>query len=152
MGSQEITKRRKIMDTSKISPGLIALVTVLAIGGFVTNVSAQEKIERCRPSADQIYFVDSGRSVTEVRPGNNGGNGYQLNILGAGVDEYQVVKEPYMTALSLISASHTQAKWQVFFAPKMGRSISSVRMTALECTGRRPRKYQLTESVRLLDQ
>lgn len=142
------------MKTSKISLGLIALVTVLAISSFVTNASAQQKIERCRPSADQIYFVDSGQSVTEVHPGSNGGNGYQLNILGTGVDKYQVVKESYMTSVSVIPGytNDTQAKWQIFFAPKMGRAISSIRMTALECTGRLPREYQLTTSVRLLDQ
>jgi hypothetical protein len=129
------------------------MVSLFVISGFVTEVSAQQKIG-CKPVANQIYFVDSGQSVTEVHPGSNGGNGYQLNILGPGADKFQLVKEPYMTSVSLIGnyTNDTAAKWSVFFAPNMGRVISSVRMTAPECTGRVVKQYELTSPVTLLDQ
>ena len=57
-----------------------------------------------------------------------------------------------MTTVSLVSANETQAKWQVFFAPNMGRIVSAVRMKVPDCTGRVIKDYRLTESVRLLDQ
>lgn len=142
------------MRTSKIVSGLITLVTFLAVSGPIV-ISAQVKLKICKPVANQIYFVASGQSVTEVRPGSNGGNGYQLNILGTEVDKFQLVKEPYMTSVSVIPGytGPTSAKWQVFFAPKMGRVISSVRMTAFGCiSGRAVHEHRLTESVRLLDQ
>lgn len=140
------------MNTKKIVSAL-TLVILFVVSGFVVKVSAQEKIG-CRVRADQIYYVDSGQSVTEVRPGSNGGNGYQLNILGANVDKFQIVKESYMTSVSVIPGytNATSAKWQIFFAPKMGRVISTVRMSAPECTGRSIKEHQLTEAVRLLDQ
>lgn len=138
------------MKTSKIIMGSFFLTTLIAI-----NASAQNgtplPIKICKPIADQIYFVDSGQSVTEVRPGSNGGNGYQLNILGSGVDKFQLVKESYMTSVSLVYATDTQAKWQIFFAPKNGQIISKIRMGAA-CSARRVQWYELTESVRLLDQ
>ncbi len=139
------------MNTKKIVSAL-TLVTLFVISGFVVNVSGQERIG-CRVRADQIYYVDSGKSVTEVRPGSNGGNGYQLNILGSNVDKFQVVKESYMTSVSVIPGytNASSAKWQIFFAPRMGQVISSVRMTAPECTGRVVREHRLTEAVRLLD-
>ena len=145
------------MKTSKLTSAVMTLIAFLAINGFVVTVPAQQTLptplpKRCRATADQIYFVDSGQSVTEVHPGSNGGNGYQLNILGSGVDKFQVVKEPYMKSLSLVYANHDQAKWQIFFEPNMGRTIASIRMTAFECTGRAVHEYRLTESVRLLDQ
>jgi hypothetical protein len=130
----------------------IALISLITINSLAISVPAQQKLPICKPSAEQIYFVDSGQSVREVHPGSNGGNGYQLNILGTGVDKYQVVKEPYMSDLSLISANDSQAKWQIFFAPNNGQNISTVRMRAGECTGRVVREYRLTESVKLLDQ
>lgn len=136
------------MKTTKTMMGLFFLMMLVAI-----NVSAQTgtPLPRCKPVADQIYFVDSGQSVTEVHPGSNNGNGYQLNILGSGVDKFQLVKERYMTSVSLVSASSTQAKWQVYFEPNNGQIISSVRMRS-ECTGRLVQEYRLIESVRLLDQ
>ncbi len=140
------------MKTSKIIFGIMTLVAVFAIYGSVNTVPAQEKLKVCKPAADQTYFVDSGQSVTEVHPGSNGGNGYQLNIIGTDVDKFQLVQESYMTTISLISASNTQAKWQVFFAPNMGRTVSVVRMKAPDCTGRVIKDYRLTGSVRLLDQ
>ena len=144
------------MKTSKIILGLFTLILLTVINGFVINVSAQkqgDRLPKCTAVADQIYFVDSGQSVTEVHPGSNGGNGYQLNILGTGVDKFWVVKEPYMTSVSVIPnyTNASSAKWQVFFAPKMGRIISKIRMGS-ECTGKAVHEYPLVESVKLLDQ
>jgi hypothetical protein len=148
-------KEKKIMlKTAKIIFAVMTLICLFAINGFVSNVFAQKKGVRIpcpKPSAAQIYFVDSGQSVTYVRPGSNGGNGYQLNILGTGVDKFQLVKEPYMTSVSLVYANHTQAKWQIFFAPNMGREISKVRLW-YECAPRGGGEFQLTENVKLLDQ
>lgn len=136
------------MKSLKTITGLFFLITLIAI-----NASAQYetpiRIPKCNPVADQIYFVDSGQSVTEVHPGSNGGNGYQLNIIGSGVDKFQVVKEPYMSSLSLVYATDTQAKWQIFFAPGHGQTISRIRIGA-DCSTRRAQWYQLTQSVVLL--
>jgi hypothetical protein len=143
--------------TSKISLGLFSLITLIAINSFVTTVSAQIPIPkgspRCTSTADTIYFVDSGRSVTEVHPGSNGGNGYQLNIIGKNVDKFEVIQENYMTSVSVIPnyTNSTSAKWSVFFAPNMGQVISSIRMKS-KCGSTEIKTYQLTESVTLLDQ
>lgn len=142
---------------SKISSGLFSLIALIAINSFVTSVSAQIPIPkgtpRCLSSAGTIYFVDSGKSVTEVRPGSNGGNGYQLNIIGKNVDKFEVVQENYMTSVSVIPGytNSTSAKWSIFFAPNMGQVISVIRMKS-RCSNTEIRSYQLTESVRLLDQ
>jgi hypothetical protein len=145
-------KKEKIMKTFKIAVGLISLVTLFAINGIVNSASAQTPLPKCRAKADQIYYVDSGQSVTEVRPGSNGGNGYQLNIIGNGANKFWIVKEPYMTSVSVIPnyTSSSQAKWQIFFNPKMGRVLATIRMQS-ECTGRVVHEHQLTSSVRLLD-
>ena len=144
------------MRTSKIITGLFFLMTLIAIN----NVSAQEKGDRvpnqparCTSTVNQIYFVASGQSVKEVHPGSHGGNGYQLNILGANVDKFELIKEKYMTSVSIIPnyTNSTSAKWSIFFAPKMGREISSIRMKS-KCGTGEIRTYQLTESVTLLDQ
>ena len=68
----------------------------MAINSF--NVSAQET-GKCTAIAKSVYFVDSGKVIVVVHPGSNGGNGYQLNILGKGVDNFEVVKERFMTSL-----------------------------------------------------
>ncbi len=139
------------MKTSKIILVVIAVITLFAIN----NVSAQTPLpKRCKAVANEVYFVDSGKMVTEIHPGSNGGNGYQLNILGSNADKLQVVKEPYMTAVYLVPnyTNSTSAKWQIFFAYKRGQVISEVRMSAPECTGRVAHKYQLTQSVTLLSQ
>ena len=138
--------------TSRNILAAVTLITFLATNSGLSNVSAQQRIPICKPGVEQIYYVDSGQSVTEVHPGSNGGNGYQLNILGRQVDKYTLLKEPYMSSVSLVSANGGQAKWQVFFNPNMGRLLSSVRMIAGECTGRIVQEYPLTENVRLLDQ
>ena len=143
------------MRTSKLASAVVTLIAFVAINSFVGNVSAQlpqPLPKRCKATADQIYYVDSGRSVTEVHPGSNGGNGYQLNILGSKVDKFTLIKEKHMTSVSLVFANDTQAKWQIFFEPNMGRTIASVRMAAYECTGRAVHEHRLIESVQLLDQ
>ena len=143
------------MRTSRLTSAVMTLFAFVAMNSFVVNVSAQKPIplpKRCTATADQIYFVDSGQSVKEVHPGSNGGNGYQLNILGSKVDKFTLMKEPYMTSVSLVFANDTQAKWQIYFEPNMGRTIASVRMAAYECTGRAVHEHRLTESVQLLDQ
>ena len=145
------------MRTSKLVSAVIILIALLAIDSFVGSAPAQQPKpaplpKRCTAAADQIYFVDSGRMVKEVHPGSNGGNGYQLNILGSKVDKFTLMKEPYMKSVSLVFANDTQAKWQIFFEPNMGRTIASVRMQAFECYGRAVHEHRLTESVQLLDQ
>jgi hypothetical protein len=127
----------------------------LFLAGLIGNASAQkiEKIPgRCRAVADQIYFVASGQSVIDVFPGSNGGNGFQLNILGAGADNFEVVQEPYMTTLNVIPGytNSTQAKWQVFFNAGMERIICSIKMKN-KCTGE-TLTYPLTTGVKLLNQ
>ncbi len=126
----------------------------LFMAGFISNASAQ-KIEkkpgRCSATADQIYFVASGQMVIDVSPGSNGGNGYQLNILGNGADNFEVVQEAYMTTLNVIPGytNSTAAKWQIFFAAGMERVICSVKMKN-KCTGE-TLTYALTVGVRLLN-
>lgn len=114
------------------------------------NVSAQ-KTPGCRAKADQVYFVASGQMVIDVSPGENGGNGYQLNILGPGANNFEVVQEAYMTTLNVIPGytNSTAAKWQVFFAAGMERVICSVKMKN-KCTGE-TLSFPLTAGVRLLN-
>jgi hypothetical protein len=146
-----------ILRISKNSLGLFSLIALTAITGFVTTVSAQIPIPkgtpRCVSTVEKIYFVDSGKSVTEVHPGSNGGNGYQLNIIGKNVDKFEVVQENYMTSVSVIPnyTTGTSAKWSIFFAANMGQVIESIRMKS-KCGSTETKVYQLTESVRLLDQ
>ena len=122
--------------------------------GFASTALAQipKQQGRCRAIADQIYFVASGQMVIDVSPGSNGGNGYQLNILGAGADNFEVVQEAYMTTLNVIPGytNSTAAKWQIFFAAGMERVICSIKMKN-KCTGE-TQTYPLTVGVRLLNQ
>jgi hypothetical protein len=144
---------------SKISLGLFSLIAFIAINSFAVNVSAQEGEPipkgkpRCTSTVEKIYFVDSGKSVTEVHPGSNGGNGYQLNIIGKNVDKFEVVLENYMTSVAVIPnyTNSTSAKWQIFFVPNMGQVITSIKMKS-KCGSTETKVYQLTESVTLLDQ
>lgn len=127
----------------------------LFMTGYISNTSAQkiEKIPgRCKATADQVYFVASGQMVIDVFPGSNGGNGFQLNIIGAGADNFEVVQEPYMTSLSVIPGytNATQAKWQVFFNAGFERIICSIKMKN-KCTGETI-SYPLTVGVKLLNQ
>ena len=139
------------MKTPKTVSLYVHLLILLAISGSLSPLYAQlTPLPKCRANADQIYFVESGQQVAEVRPG---GNGYQLNILGAGANKFTLVKDPYMTSVSLIPGytNDTAAKWQVSFAPRMARVIRTVRMRS-ECTGRAVHEYELTVTVNLLDQ
>ncbi|MBX7173473.1 MAG: hypothetical protein K1X72_21065 [Pyrinomonadaceae bacterium] len=144
------------MKTSKIFMGLVVLIILFAIN----NVPAQKEGDkvpkippRCTSTVSQIYFVASGQSVTEVHPGLNDGNGYQLNILGTNVDKFEVIKEKYMDSVSIIPnyTNETAAKWSITFLPKMGRKISTIRMKS-KCGTGEIKVYQLTESITLLDQ
>jgi hypothetical protein len=140
------------MKKAKLTTSLIALIAFLSVNNLVNQAPAQQRIPQCRPVADQIYFVDSGQMVKELHPGPNGGNGYQLNILGSQVDKYALVKESYMKSVSLVFANDKQAKWQVYFEPKMGRTITSVKMTSVPCKARGADDFPLIETVELLDQ
>ena len=126
----------------------------LFMTGFANNSFGQitKQQGRCKAIADQIYFVASGQMVIDVSPGSNGGNGYQLNILGAGADNFEVVQEAYMTTLNVIPGytNSTAAKWQIFFAAGMERVICSIKMKN-KCTGE-TLTYPLTVGVRLLNQ
>ena len=141
------------MKTSKLITACITLIAFLATHSFAVEVSAQlpQPLPKCRAVADQIYYVDNGKSVTDLHPGSDGGYGYQLNILGRGADKFGLVKEPHMKSVSLVFANSTQAKWQIYFEPNMARVLSSVKMRT-ECTGRAVDEYQLVESVKLHDQ
>jgi hypothetical protein len=141
------------MNTSKIFSELTTLIVLLAVTGFVNNVSAQkagDRLPKCRATVDQIYFVASGQMVSDLHPG---GNGYQLNIQGTGANKFWVVKEPHMTSVSLVAnyTNDTQAKWQIYFNRRMGQKLTSVKMQS-ECTGRAVHVYPLTVNVTLLDQ
>ena len=70
------------MKTSKIISHCLILITLVMSSGLVVNVLAQRPVPlpKCTANADQIYFVASGQQVSDEHPG---GNGYQLNILGA---------------------------------------------------------------------
>lgn len=143
------------MKTSKLITAGLTLIALLAINRFVVEVTAQQTlpkpIPKCRAVADQIYYVDNGQSVTDLHPGKDGGYGYQLNILGKGTDKFAVVKEPYMKTVSLVFATDSQSKWQIYFEPNMARTLSSVSMRS-ECTGRAVSEYPLVGSFKLHDQ
>jgi hypothetical protein len=138
------------LSTKKFRPLVFAS---LFMTGFINNSSAQitKQQGRCTATADQIYFVASGQMVIDVSPGSNGGNGYQLNIIGAGADNFEVVQEPYITTLNVIPGytNSTQAKWQVFFTAGMERVICSIKMKN-KCTGE-TKTYPLTAGVRLFN-
>ena len=139
------------MKYTKISSALTILITLFAVNLLITTVSAQKTpLPKCKAAADQIYFVDSGQQVAELHPG---GNGYQLNILGSGANKFFLIKEPYMTSVSVISnyTNASQAKWQVYFNAQMGREITSIRMQS-ECTGRVVHEFPLTVNVTLRNQ
>lgn len=130
------------------------LIAVLFVTAFANNALAQipKQGGRCKATADQIYFVASGQMVIDVFPGSNGGNGFQLNIIGAGADNFEVVQEVYMTTVNVIPGytNATQAKWQIFFNAGFERIICSIKMKN-KCTGE-TQTYQLTVGVKLLNQ
>ena len=144
---------KQFIKHSAMAVKLIALICFF-IAGFTSNSLAQipKQQGRCKATADQIYFVASGQMVIDVFPGSNGGNGFQLNIIGAGADNFEVVQEAYMTTLTVIPGytNSTAAKWQVFFNAGMERIICSIKMKN-KCTGD-TLTYPLTVGVKLLNQ
>ncbi len=132
---------------------LLVFVCLLTTG-FAKNALAQitKQQGRCRATADQIYFVASGQMVIDVFPGSNGGNGFQLNILGTGADNFELVQEPYMTSVSVIPnyTNSAAAKWSVFFNAGFERIICSIKLKN-KCTGE-TLSYPLTVGVKLLNQ
>jgi len=132
---------------------IIALLVVTLLTGV--GVVGQQTPLRKPPSceASQIYYVDSGQTVSEVRPGMNGGNGYQLNILGTNVDRLEVIKESYMASLQIIPqyTTPTSTKWSLTFAPRMGQVLRTVRIRN-QCQKDNVFTLPLTVEVRLLDQ
>ena len=142
------------MKTVKVISIIFTLMFLI-----VTFASAQgpgtkiPKPPRCEASASQIYYVASGQQVSEVHPGPNGGNGYQLNILGTGVDKLEVVQEPYMASLAIIPqyTTSTSTKWSMTFAPRMGQMLRTVRIRN-NCQKGTMSTQNLTVEVRLLDQ
>jgi hypothetical protein len=145
----------KLSINSIVKTFRLPVFVCIFMAGFISNASAQkvEKIPgRCKAVADQIYFVASGQMVIDVFPGSNGGNGFQLNIIGDGADNFEVVQEPYMASLSVIPGytNATQAKWQIFFNAGFERIICSIKMKN-KCTGQ-TQTYPLTTGVKLLNQ
>ncbi len=129
----------------------LALFFLLSIT-ISSNAQIPKQQGRCKAVADQVYFVASGQMVIDVFPGSNGGNGFQLNIIGAGADNFEVVQEAYMTSVGVIPGytNATQAKWQIFFNAGFERIICSIKMKN-KCTGE-TLSYPLTVGVKLLNQ
>ena len=129
----------------------LLVVTLLTGVGVVGQQTPLRKPRSCE--ASQIYYVDSGQQVSEVRPGINGGNGYQLNILGTNVDKLEVIKESYMASLQIIPqyTTPTSTKWSLTFAPRMGQMLRTVRIRN-QCQKDNVFTLPLTVEVRLLDQ
>ena len=140
------------MKRTQIFSALFAASLLLVIGTAL-NVSAQRT--RCDPqdgvAVTHVYVVDSGKVVTEVHPGSNGGNGYQINIMGTMVDKLTVLQDPFMTSIGVIPnyTGPTSAKWGVTFGANMARTIRGVRMTDT-CTGE-TRSFKFDTAIKLLD-
>jgi hypothetical protein len=124
----------------------------LCMVGFANNALAQipKQQGRCSATATQIYFVEDGKQVIDVYP--SAARGYQLNILGTGVDNFEVVLESHLSSVSVIPSytNSASAKWQINFAPNMERVLCSV-MLKNKCTGQ-TLSYPLTVGVRLYNQ
>ena len=126
---------------------------LFAVIAAAISVSAQRV--RCEPrdgvAVTNVYVVDSGKVVTEVHPGPNGGNGYQINIMGTMVDKLTVLQDPFMTSIGVIPnyTGPTSAKWSVTFGANMARTIRGVRMTDT-CTGQ-TKSYKFDTAIKLLD-
>lgn len=127
------------------------LLVCILLTGIYSSVLAQipKQQGRCSATTTQIYFVEDGKQVIDVYPSAPGG--YQLNILGTGVDNFEVVLEPHISSVSVIPSytGPTAAKWQINFAPKMERVLCSVKMKN-KCTGQ-TLTYPLTIGVRLFN-
>lgn len=130
---------------------MLAVIFLLSMT-ISSHAQVSKQDGRCKAVADQVYFVASGQMVIDVYPGSNGGNGYQLNIIGAGADNFELVQESYMTSVSVIPGytNASAAKWQVFFTAGMERIICSIKMKN-KCTGE-TRSYPLTTGVKLMNQ
>jgi hypothetical protein len=119
--------------------------------GFVSTARAQitKQQGRCNAAASQIYFVEDGQSRLDVYP--SAPRGYQLNILGSGVDNFEVIQENFISSASVIPSytSPTSAKWQINFAANYERVICSIKMKN-KCTGE-ILYYPLTVGVRLFN-
>lgn len=127
-------------------------MVLLFIGAFANNVLAQipKQQPRCSVTATQIYFVEDGQMRMDVYP--SAPRGYQLNILGTGVDNFEVVQEAHLSSVYIIPSytGPTAAKWQINFAPNMERVICSITLKN-KCTGQ-TLSYPLTVGVRLFNQ
>ncbi len=137
------------IKTSKISVGLFILMTVFAISSLVTNVSAQQKPKptpQCTATVQNVYFLASGQTVTEVYPG---AAGYELIIDGSNVDKFEVVEEKYMHALYLTLTTATTTKWGIIFGAKMGQVIPNVKLKNT-CTGE-TKVHKLNTKIKLFD-
>ena len=142
---------KRIINPFRTTTTLFAIILFM-LASITVNAQIPKQGGRCKAVADQIYFVASGQMVMDVYPGSNGGNGYQLNIQGAGADNFEVVQEAYMTTLNVIPGytNSIGAKWQIFFAAGMERVICSIKMKS-KCTGE-TLTYPLTVGVRLFNQ
>lgn len=130
----------------------LLLLVCLFLTGIYSSALAQipKQQGRCSATATQIYFVEDGQMRMDVYP--SAPRGYQLNILGIGVDNFEVVQEPYLLSVSVIPSytSSTAAKWQINFAPNMERVLCSITLKN-KCTGE-TKSYPLTVGVRLFNQ
>jgi hypothetical protein len=141
---------RHFIHFSAISTRSLLVIFLLTIS-TVMHAQVPRQEGRCKAVADQIYFVASGQMVIDVYPGSNGGNGYQLNILGNGADNFEVIKEAHLATVYVIPGytGSAAAKWQIEFAPGMERVICSVKLKN-KCTGE-TLTYPLTVGVRLFN-
>ena len=73
----------------------------------------------------RFILLIPGQMVTEVHPGSNGGNGYQLNILGTNADKFASYQRAIYDISSIPGYTNaTSTKWQIFFAYKRRQVIS----------------------------
>jgi hypothetical protein len=136
------------INLSVSSHSLIFLLFLL-LGSFTASAQIQKTGGRCTANASQVYFVEDGQSVLDVHPGSRG---YQLNILGTGVDNFEVIQDPCMTTAYVIPSytNSSSAKWQINFSTNMERVICSVKMKN-KCTGE-TLTIPLISGVRLFNQ
>jgi hypothetical protein len=134
------------MKASKIKTGLLILITLAAINGLAINVSAQT----CAPAAYKIYFIDGSSSsrspVTEAHPGHK----YTLVVLGTDVNLFEARQSWYIASLSSLSATASDARWNVEFSPNQAMDITTVEM-GMRCSRNPSRWYALNWKVRLFN-
>lgn len=136
-----------IPATKAWKPVLLALFITVSLQA---GAQIPKQQGRCSATATQIYFVEDGQQRIDVYP--SAPRGYQLNILGTGVDNFEVVQEAHLSFVSVIPSytSAAAAKWQISFAPNMERVLCSVTLKN-KCTGQTI-SYPLTVGVRLFNQ